>query len=167
MGFSFLVDAQSVPSSERSTSQKTGESGSATNGCCVDRTDSSKSDLGGLQMRFPKSIQLIRKAAFWIIPLGLLSATAANAQWAQPYGYYDDYDHAMRHHERDEKRALKQHQREERWYYGDSWALRQHQREERHELQHHQRHERGYGELKGFYDRRGYSGRDWYDDRRY
>ena len=108
--------------------------------------------------------QLLRKAAFWIIPVGLLSGTAVHAQWAQPYGY-SDRDHAMRHHERDEKRDLKQHQREERWNYGDSWALRQHQQEERHDLKHHQRDERGYG--NGYYDRRGYSGRGRYDDRRY
>src|SRR5262249_33609050 len=103
-------------------------------------------------MSFGLKTQLLRKAALWIIPVGLLSGTAVHAQWAQPYGYYDNYDHAMRHHQRDEKGDLKQHQREERWYYGDSWALRQHQREERHELKHHQRHERGYGDSNGFYD---------------
>jgi hypothetical protein len=117
-------------------------------------------------MRFPKSTQLIRKATLWIIPLGLLSGTAVHAQWAPQYGYYDSYDHATRHHQREEKRDLKQHQREERWYYGDSWALRQHQQEERHELKHHQRDERRYGDSNGFYDRRGYSNRGQYYDRR-
>lgn len=101
-----------------------------------------------------------------VAPLALLGGAAAQAQWAQPYGY-DDYGHAMRHHQRDEKRDLKEHQREERWNYGDSWALRQHQREERHELKHHQQREHGYDEFNGFHDRDGYSGRGWSDGRRY
>ena len=119
-------------------------------------------------MRFSINSNLLRKAVFWMPPVALLSAPAAHGQWPQPYdGYYNDYDRALRHHERDEKRALKEHQREERRYYGDSRALRQHQKEERHELQHHQRHERGYDDFNRFYDRRGYSGGGWYDDRRY
>jgi hypothetical protein len=117
-------------------------------------------------MRFAIS-NLLRKAVLSIAPVAFLSATAAHAQWAQPYGYQDDYDHALRYHQRDEKHALRDHQRAERWYYGDSWALRQHQREERRELKHHQRHERGYDDFNGFYDRRGYSSRGWYGDRHY
>jgi len=109
---------------------------------------------------------LLRKALLWMAPVALLSATAAYAQWPHPSSY-DDYDHALRHHQRDEKRALRDHQREERWYYGDSWALRQHQREERRELKHHQRHERGYDNFNRFYDRHGYSSRGRYEDRRY
>ncbi len=118
-------------------------------------------------MRFGFSTQLLRKAALWIIPVGLLSGTAVDAQWAPQYGYYDNHDDATRHHHRDEKRDLRQHQREERWYYCDSWALRQHQQEERHELKHHQRDELRYGDSNGFYDRRGYSNRGQYYDRRY
>ena len=117
-------------------------------------------------MRFGINRNLLSKAVLWIFPVALLSATAAYAQ-AQSYGYYDDYDHALRHHQRDEKHALRDHQREERWYYGDSWALRQHQREERRELKHHQRHERGYDDFNRFYDRHGYSSRGRYEDRRY
>jgi hypothetical protein len=120
-------------------------------------------DMGGFAMRFGFN-NLLRKAVLSIAPVALLFGTAAHAQWAQPYGYYDDYD-ALRHHQDDEKHALRDHQREERWYYGDSWALRQHQREERHELKHHQRHERGYDDYNGFYDRRGYYNRGWYDRR--
>jgi len=105
--------------------------------------------------------QLFRKAALWIAPLGLLSGTALHAQWASPYGYYEDY--AARHHHRDEKRDLKQHQRDERRYYGDSWELRQHQSDERHQLRHHQRDERrydnGFGYQDRYYDRGGDYGR--------
>jgi hypothetical protein len=118
-------------------------------------------------MRFSIKGNLLRKAVLWTAPLGLLSGTALHAQWAPQYGYYDNYDHAMRHHQRDEKRDLKQHQREERWYYGDSWALRQHQREERHELKHHQQHERGYDDFNRSYGRNGYYEGGWYEGRRY
>ena len=118
-------------------------------------------------MKLGITTNLLRKALLWMAPVALLSATAAYAQWPQSYGYYDDYDHALRHHQRDEKRALRDHQREERWYYGDSWALRQHQREERRGLKHHQRHERGYDDFNRFYDRHGYSSRGRYEDRRY
>ena len=109
---------------------------------------------------------LLRKAVLSIAPVAILGATPLNAQWGQPNGYYDDYDRALRHHQRDEKRALREHQREERWSYGDSWALRQHQREERRELKHHQRHERSDDDFNGSYDR-SYSRRGWYEDRRY
>ena len=106
-------------------------------------------------MKF-ENTTFLRKAILWLAPMTLLSGTAAHAQWAQPYGYYDDYGHATRGHER-----------EERWYYGNSWELRQHQREERHQLKHHQQHERGYGDFNGFYGRYGYSNRGSYDGRRY
>src|SRR5215471_21666797 len=114
--------------------------------------------------------QLLRKVALRIAPLALLSATGLHAQqWAQPYG---DYGHAMRHHQHDEERELKEHQREERRYYGNSWELRQHQREERQELKQHQRYERGYDNFNGYYGngyygRDGYPSRGWYDGRRY
>ena len=115
-------------------------------------------------MKFPNS-NWLRSAVLWIAPMALLSAPAAHAQWAQAYGYYDDYGHARRDHKLDEKRDLKEHQREERWYYGNSRALRQHQKEERHELKHHQQRERRYDDFNRGRD--GYSRRGWYDGRRY
>lgn len=114
-------------------------------------------------MNFNIRSNLLRRTVLWIAPLGLLGATSLHAQWAQQYGYYGGYDHALRHHQRDEKRALRDHQREERWYYGDSWTLRQHQREERHDLKHHHQRERGYD----YYGRDGYYDRGWPDGRRY
>lgn len=63
------------------------------------------------------------------------------------YGYggpaygYRSYD-PERAHERAERRALRQHQREERWQYGDSEELREHQIQERRDLEHEQWHER-------------------------
>ena len=118
-------------------------------------------------MKFGISRNLLSKTVLWMAPVALLTATALYAQWPQSYGYNEDYDHALRHHQRDEKRALRDHQREERWYYGDSWALRQHQREEQRELRHHQQHERGYDDFNRFYDRHGhgYSSRGSYEDR--
>src|SRR5262245_22606591 len=60
------------------------------------------------------------------------------------YGYGSDYwrMRRQREHERAEKRALRNHQREERYYYRDSNALREHQEQERWELNHEQWHER-------------------------
>lgn len=118
-------------------------------------------------MTFAINGHLFRKAVLWVAPLGLLSATALNAHWEPSYGYYDDHDYGVRGHQRDEKRALKQHQRQERWYYGDSWALRQHQKEERRRLKHHQWRERDHDDSDGYRWRDGYRDRGWYDDRRY
>ncbi len=108
-------------------------------------------------MRFSMNSHLLRKASLWIAPVALLGGTTMNAQ---SYRYYDD-NYAIRHHQHDEKRALKDHQREERYYYGDSWALRRHQNEERHQLKHHQRDERRYDDR--YYDN-GYGRRRYYDD---
>src|SRR5437879_3363591 len=116
-------------------------------------------------MRFGINSQLFRKAALWIAPLGLLSATTLHAQWASPYGYDDGY--ATRYHQKHEKRDLKEHQREERRYYGDSWELRQHQQDERHQLRHHQRDERNYGDGYRFRDQGGYYDRGGSYGRRY
>ncbi len=118
-------------------------------------------------MRLGIKSNLLRKGLLCIAPLGLLSGTALHAQWAPQNGYYDDYDGAIHRHQGDEKRDLKQHQREERWYYGDSWALRQHQREERRELKRHQRNERDYDDFDQSYRRNGYYDRGGYDGRRY
>jgi hypothetical protein len=108
---------------------------------------------------------LFKRAILWVVPLGLLAGTSMYAQWNGPYGYGGD-DHAMRHHQWHEREALREHQRQERYYYGDSWELRQHQKEERHELRHHEREERRYGDPYGY--SRGYSHYDRDDyDRRY
>ncbi len=100
----------------------------------------------------------LRNALLWIAPLALLSGNSAKAQWASPYAYQDEHAH---HH--DEKHAIKDHQREERYLYGNSWELRRHQQEERHQLKHHQRDERRYGYSDGY--RRSDEG--GYYDRRY
>src|SRR5215467_9268683 len=75
---------------------------------------------GFLKMRLGMNNQLLRKSALRMAPLALVSATGLHAQWAQPYGYYDDYGRAMHHHQRDEKHELNEHQREERRYYGNT-----------------------------------------------
>lgn len=49
---------------------------------------------------------------------------------------------AQDHHQRHERQDLREHQRRERYYYGDNHALREHQRREWRRLEHHQRHER-------------------------
>ena len=115
--------------------------------------------------------QFFKNAALWIGSLGLLGGTIAYAHdpYRNPnydYGYGYDYNRDVRDHQRDEKRALRNHQEEERYQYGDSWALREHQREERRELRGHQRGERyqfwnGWNP-NGYYDRGGY-----YSDRPY
>ena len=84
------------------------------------------------------------------------------------YSYNNAYRYDNRTHERAEKQALRNHQEEERWYYGNSHAPRDHQRQERRDLKHEQRHERygdydaGYGPgYSSVYDgsRYGYGGR--------
>ena len=84
-------------------------------------------------------------------------AQEANAQVYQGRyngGYGDGYSRQNGHHRKHEKQDLKDHQRDERAYYGNGRALREHQREERHQLKHHQRNERSYGQ--GRYHRDGY-----------
>ena len=67
-------------------------------------------------------------------------ATAQNPYWYDRYGR----DSAKRH-QKEEKRELKLHQREEREEFGNSAALRRHQKEEQRDLKRHQKHEkRGY-----------------------
>ncbi|MCI0387328.1 MAG: hypothetical protein MOB07_00955 [Acidobacteria bacterium] len=68
---------------------------------------------------------------------------------------------AQGHHQRHERRDLREHQRSERYYYGDSRALREHQRRERHRLEHHQRAER-----RGYYND-GYYNNDRYNNGRF
>jgi len=65
-------------------------------------------------------------------------------------GYYsstwgNEGDYADKRHRRAEQRALRHHQAEERYMYGDSWELREHQAQERRQLRHEQRHERNGG----------------------
>ena len=50
--------------------------------------------------------------------------------------------YAQGHHQRYERQDLRNHQRRERYYYGNSRALREHQRRERYQLERHQRFER-------------------------
>ena len=45
-------------------------------------------------------------------------------------------------HQKMEKRSLKEHQRQERFYYGNNPSLRTHQRQERNELKYHQWNEK-------------------------
>ena len=75
--------------------------------------------------------------------LGALAIGAALLLGAGKMAYAQD------HHQWHERQDLRDHQRRERYYYGDSRALREHQRRERYELDRHQR----------FEDRRYYDGR--------
>ena len=108
-------------------------------------------------MPFQTKSPILRNTLFWIAPLALLSGSSLSAQWSSPYGYQDDYHGEARRHQHDEKHAIKDHQREERYLYGNSWELRRHQHEERHQLKHHQRDERRYDDSDGYrrYDRNG------------
>src|SRR6266404_7672674 len=86
-------------------------------------------------------------AIFGVALLFGFGATKTNAQTYQDRYYNDGYNNNNyyrqdRHHQKDEKRDLKQHQRDERKYEGNSWWLREHQRQERQELKHHQWHEK-------------------------
>jgi hypothetical protein len=84
--------------------------------------------------------------------LGALAIGAALLLGASEMAYAQD------HHQQHERQDLRDHQRRESYYYGDSRALREHQRRERYGLERHQRFER-----RGYYDGRfdrGY-GRGW------
>lgn len=61
---------------------------------------------------------------------------------------------AQGHSQRHERRDLKDHQRQERYYYGNDHATRDHQRAERDQLKHEQRAERS----GGYYNNGGYYG---------
>jgi len=90
--------------------------------------------------------------------LGALAIGAAILLGGSEMAYAQD------HHQQHERRDLRDHQRRERYYYGDSRALREHQRRERYQLERHQRFER-----RRYFDRRfdrgyGYGrgyGRGW------
>src|SRR5262245_36750035 len=95
--------------------------------------------------------------AFVVLP-AITGSSVASAQdrfyrgrdFGRDGGYYDDdlRDHQKREkrhqkrHERNEKEALRDHQEEEYYRYGDSDELRHHQRHEREDLKRHQRDER-------------------------
>jgi len=91
--------------------------------------------------------------------LGALAIGAALLLGAGQMAYAQD------HHQWHERQDLRDHQRRERYYYGDSWALREHQWRERHWLENHQRNERRYydrgyyGDGYGFGRGRGYNRR--------
>jgi hypothetical protein len=96
----------------------------------------------------------IRKAALLIAPLGLLSGGTLLAHDSYADGRSTQY------HQQDEKQALKEHQREERKYYGNSRALRDHQKQEKRQVREHQRIERDYGDRDYRYSDRGYGAYD-------
>jgi hypothetical protein len=73
---------------------------------------------------------------------------------------------AQGHHQRHEWRDLRDHQRRERYYYGDSRALREHQRRERLRLRLHQRAERR-GYYNGGYFNNGRYNNGYFNTRRY
>ena len=93
-------------------------------------------------------------------------------------GYCDDdlRDHQRREwrhqnrHELDEREALRDHQDEEYYRYGDSEELRRHQQQERQELREHQRDEREdlsdhqHAERRDEYRDGRYSRGEYYDD---
>lgn len=67
--------------------------------------------------------------------------------------------HSLKHHQKREKRALKEHQRYEREHFRNSRELRRHQKQERRRLKRHQKYEK-----RGrYYHSRRYN-RDYYDD---
>ena len=117
-----------------------------------------------------------RKTGKWLAGLVLLlgASTATYAQYYPGSGYgYDPYDEE-RQHTRTEKHALKHHQQEERYVYGNGRALREHQRQERRQLKHEQRYERNTGDrIHGYYGNQGYNDhhdrgyRDQYEYDRY
>jgi hypothetical protein len=65
---------------------------------------------------------------------------------------------AQRHSQGHERRDLKDHQRQERYYYGNDHATRDHQRAERDQLKHEQRDERRGSYNGGYYNNGGYYG---------
>lgn len=87
--------------------------------------------------------------------LGALTIGAALLLGGSEMAYAQD------HHQRHERQDLRQHQRRERHYFGNSRALREHQRRERFQLQRHQRFERrrdfyGHGRGWGWRRHRGW-----------
>jgi hypothetical protein len=89
--------------------------------------------------------------------LGAIAIGAAILLGGSEVAFAQDY------HQRHERQDLRDHQRRERYYYGDSRVLREHQRRERYGLERHQRFERrrfdrrfdrGYGYGRGY-------GRGW------
>ena len=115
--------------------------------------------------------------AFVILP-AIAGSSVAMAQggfyhgrdFGRERGYYDDdlRDHQrsekrrQKRHERNEREALRDHQEEEYYRYGDSDELRHHQRHERQELKEHQRDEK-----EGLKDHQHDERHDEYRDSRY
>jgi hypothetical protein len=107
---------------------------------------------------FSKLIGAAALAVAFVILPAIAGSSVALAQdgfyrgrdFGRERGYYDDdlRDHQRREkrrqkrHERNEKEALRDHQEEEYYRYGDSDELRHHQRHERQELKEHQRDEK-------------------------
>lgn len=112
-----------------------------------------------------KTNSVIRLAGLIVFGAALLAAAGKTA-YAQG-GYYDPYNNAQnnpnydghRREDRQEKRALKYHQRQERDYNGNDSSTRAHQRAEKRSLKQHGRYEDGgyYGNSSynsGFYGNR-------------
>jgi hypothetical protein len=88
----------------------------------------------------------------WVGLLGfsvaLLVANCAASYGHEPYHaarsdrFWNEGNRREKLHQKMEKRALKEHQRQERFYYGNNPALRAHQRQERNELRYHQWNEK-------------------------
>lgn len=77
--------------------------------------------------------------------------------------------YAQGHDQKLEKRVLKDHQRQERAYYGNDYETRAHQKQEQRDLKYEQRAERnGYDNNRGYYgNNSGYYGYDpYYNNRR-
>ena|SRR5215813_4289144 len=91
--------------------------------------------------------------------LGAIAVGAALLLGGSEMAYAQDY------HQRHERQDLREHQRRERYLYGDSRALREHQRRERFELERHQRFERR--RFDGRFDRGYGRGWGWGSRRRY
>lgn len=88
-----------------------------------------------------------------VLALGasLLFSLSATAYAHGDSPYYDSNGQHQRAevrsekaHKHDEKHALQDHQREERYYNGNSAALRDHERQEWHALKHHQHDEKDF-----------------------
>jgi hypothetical protein len=127
---------------------------------------------------FSKLIGAAALAVAFVILPAIAGSSVALAQdgfyrgrdFGRERGYYDDdlRDHQRREkrrqkrHERNEKEALRDHQEEEYYRYGDSDELRHHQRHERQELKEHQRDEK-----EGLKDHQHDERHDEYRDNRY
>jgi len=110
-------------------------------------------------------------AALWLAS-GATSSLEAHDQYYDRgrSGYQGRDRRDQKAHQKSEKQALKDHQREERRLYGNSRALREHQKREKDDLKYHQRNEknrfRDYDRDGNHYNDRSYR-RNRYENWRY